>query len=370
MERIISRIRAVIGYDKYIREHDSSNQPRGTLIWVVMFVAAFFALSVVNAIQGAWVMLIFTLSGAIGISVGMLLTAFTGCAEWVRYITLAFCSALFTVFIFIGGNDGFAALWLILVPFISMIVIDMRAGFCISAYFALLLIALFWTPLRSFLLYDYGANFLIRFPLLYLSSLAFALYITVVLKRHQYSQLVRQSELFYEKDFDKMTGVLNRSRFEELSADTFRRYNTIGVLFFDVNFLKLTNDNYGHQLGDILLIRTAESLQNVADEHSYIFRIGGDEFVVVLPNCSEKSCNDYIALWKRRLEEICTCDRKLHYSVAYGYSFGKPGYDLDEVIREADSAMYEHKEEIKNADRPDFYKKLLAQREDGDLDLF
>ena len=76
-------------------------------------------------------------------------------------------SAIFSWYAVVGGNEGFAILWILLVPGISMLGFGFHEGIIISLYFACFLFALFYTPLRQYTRYDYGDIFMLRFPILY-----------------------------------------------------------------------------------------------------------------------------------------------------------------------------------------------------------
>lgn len=76
-------------------------------------------------------------------------------------------SAIFSWYAVVGGNEGFAILWILLVPSVSMLAFGFREGIIVSLYFGCFLFALFYTPLKKYTLYDYGDIFMFRFPILY-----------------------------------------------------------------------------------------------------------------------------------------------------------------------------------------------------------
>lgn len=76
-------------------------------------------------------------------------------------------AVIFSWYAVVGGNDGFAILWILLVPSVSLLAFGFREGIFLSVYFALFLAALFYTPLRRYVQYDYGEIFMFRFPILY-----------------------------------------------------------------------------------------------------------------------------------------------------------------------------------------------------------
>lgn len=95
---------------------------------------------------------------------------------------------------------------------------------------------------------------------------------------------------------DSLTGIYNRACFEEKKEELNRKeYLPIGVIMGDVNGLKVINDTFGHLEGDRLLKSMTDVLKKVTSKEDYIFRWGGDEFVILIPNCNERKCEDTIS---------------------------------------------------------------------------
>lgn len=132
---------------------------------------------------------------------------------------------------------------------------------------------------------------------------------------------------------DALTGVGNRYAFhnyvEKLEPD-----RTYMFLFGDINGLKRENDTHGHKAGDQLILRTARTL---GQEPGQVFRMGGDEFVLITPVSGRAEAESLVA----RIREKC---RKAQVSMAMGYSLGRaPITDLDAILSEADHRMYQDK---------------------------
>lgn len=145
---------------------------------------------------------------------------------------------------------------------------------------------------------------------------------------------------------DSMTGLGNRAAFEqELKKE--KASEKLTCILFDSNNLKEINDNYGHQEGDQVIIEIAECLRRVFGSSGGCFRIGGDEFVVLLKDRSETEVRKKLA----ELEElICekNRDRRVPFGIASGYAMGQGrDVDLSELFGEADKKMYENKKQMK-----------------------
>jgi len=148
---------------------------------------------------------------------------------------------------------------------------------------------------------------------------------------------------------DDLTSLYNRRAFLALAGQQLRvaRRNAQGlVLFFaDVDYLKEINDTYGHQEGDLALIRTAGALEQTFRNSDVIARLGGDEFAVL---ALEASCEDREVIL-RRLENSLkgpnADESRYQLSLRVGMSRFDPKHpvSLGKLIANADEAMYEEK---------------------------
>lgn len=151
--------------------------------------------------------------------------------------------------------------------------------------------------------------------------------------------------LRYLGTHDVMTGLYNRTFFE----DTLRelepeRRDPISVIVADLNGLKQVNDTLGHQAGDELIRRAAEVLRASGEPEDMVARIGGDEFVLLMPSVSEKECEKRI----KHIHSLIELNNKYYdhapkLSIALGSATSEPGIYLEKVISMADDAMYKTK---------------------------
>src|SRR6056297_651523 len=156
----------------------------------------------------------------------------------------------------------------------------------------------------------------------------------------------KQKEIEYLSFHDHHTGLYNRRYME----DSIKRLDTdrnipFSIISADINGLKLTNDAYGHEMGDKLIVTVAEMLKKSCREEDILCRIGGDEFVILLPNVSKKKVDEIIERIKEE-EKNAKLD-PLIVSLALGYSTkDKEEKNIFEVYKEADGKMY--KDKLKN----------------------
>ena len=142
-------------------------------------------------------------------------------------------------------------------------------------------------------------------------------------------------------EIDGMTGLYNRSKYLDVTSGSYKKEEQVAVIFWDINFLKKINDTIGHEAGDKLIISVAESIRNVTSDDDCGYRIGGDEFILIMRGGTEKSVRRKIQEWEKVLENM---QKSVEFplSVSCGYAFGK-GEDLENVINTADQMMYENK---------------------------
>jgi diguanylate cyclase (GGDEF)-like protein/PAS domain S-box-containing protein len=152
-----------------------------------------------------------------------------------------------------------------------------------------------------------------------------------------------EAKVLYMSRHDVLTGLHNRAYFEEWKIKYDREaYYPISVIFVDLNGLKLKNDVFGHAVGDENLKAVARVLKRVSREEDAIARIGGDEFVCLLPNTSAEQAR----IFMESIREGLAGEASDGFSI--GLSMGvdtklKPAQDLSQVIKNAENEMYREK---------------------------
>ena len=159
---------------------------------------------------------------------------------------------------------------------------------------------------------------------------------------------------------DPLTGLYNRRFAEErLVAEVARaqRQRTpLCVLLLDLNGFKGVNDNFGHPAGDSLLCALAANLQATVRAEDVVARIGGDEFLIVLPNCAPESVPAFLARIPRT--EILANGGRVKCLYAAGWAALQPRDSAQALIERADVHLYETK--AKYHDGVDLRKKRSA----------
>ncbi len=146
---------------------------------------------------------------------------------------------------------------------------------------------------------------------------------------------------------DVMTDMGNRAAFVE-AQKSLPISVPVGFVVLDINDLKYTNDVYGHQAGDEMIRSAAACISGVFCEDCACYRIGGDEFVVIVQNASAGRMNQFLQeLDARLLQTQSEQERPWKLRVAYGYAIHQGGDRPDALFKQADDEMYECKRRMK-----------------------
>ena len=156
---------------------------------------------------------------------------------------------------------------------------------------------------------------------------------------------------------DLLTNALNRNAFMDVLSQ-FRpgQYASAGIIYIDINGMKEINDFYGHHQGDKILITTVAKVFNLFKPDE-LFRIGGDEFVIITYDLTETDFYEKFNL----LRNIFCEKTNLPFSIATGSCWVKSPSDLNSLLQQADSAMYTDKKKF-------YYGKEKTSRYRHNLD--
>lgn len=162
------------------------------------------------------------------------------------------------------------------------------------------------------------------------------------------TRLVEEREkIIYSSEHDQLTGLYNKGKYLSLLKDTFPNLDSIGLFNFDVNNLKKINDSQGHEAGDKLIIKAADSIRAVTNSKVLGFRMGGDEFLMVACNVTETEVNNIKYSWEEELKRLNTLNDGIDCVIAVGVAYGEKPYDFSELSKKADELMYEDKKKKK-----------------------
>lgn len=169
-----------------------------------------------------------------------------------------------------------------------------------------------------------------------------------------YELLQLREQLEVRVTHDAMTGLLNRSTvilsLERELARAERENQRVAALLLDLDHFKQVNDHYGHHAGDMAIAFAATCMEQCVRAHDYIGRYGGEEFLIVVPDCDEMMAYDIAERIRARMdEEVVSFDgRKIRVTATIGLALSHPGEASESLLRRADAALYTGKERGRN----------------------
>lgn len=160
-------------------------------------------------------------------------------------------------------------------------------------------------------------------------------------------QIQEEEELSDEVYHDELTGLYNRSYAQNILSDLLEKHRMFSLCFVDLDGLKLVNDKLGHSIGDKYILEISQQLLQLMNDQRHVFRIGGDEFLLILEDLSVLDA-------ETQLEDINhqLANRHSAYdmSISYGVVYSNDHMSRDALIAAADERMYQHKK-MKNMQR-------------------
>lgn len=161
-------------------------------------------------------------------------------------------------------------------------------------------------------------------------------------------KIIAEKQLSHYVYYDVLTGLSNRKMMTETLEKLLKdKTEHFAILFIDLDGFKHINDNFSHQVGDEILKSVAANLKNILGNQNTISRIGGDEFIIILENLKHKSYASDMAkkIQKNLKKPFIYNNEHLIVGASIGISiFPEHGETSDILIRKADIAMYEVKE--------------------------
>lgn len=161
-------------------------------------------------------------------------------------------------------------------------------------------------------------------------------------------------ELRREVFRDQLTGIGNR-RFTDITLENNERTlqestGSFGILFVDIDLFKSFNDNWGHAAGDQVLYMVAQTLANGLRALDVACRWGGEEFVIILPNISEKSLHEVAERLRMLVEKswLSFEGRQLTVTASFGGAISREDESAESVVARADQQVYVSKEAGRN----------------------
>lgn len=158
----------------------------------------------------------------------------------------------------------------------------------------------------------------------------------------------RISTLKQESSTDELTGLMNRRSMNQIIQKWQQEQMSYSVIMLDIDHFKTINDTFGHQIGDEMLRFLATKMQTYTRPIDVCCRYGGEEFIILLPNTSEKDAFVIAEMLRKHLEQtISPCNQTITISGGVAV-YPEHGSSMEEVIQTADKLLYFAKQTGRN----------------------
>ena len=256
-------------------------------------------------------------------------------------VLVLLAGSVLSAFIITGGNQGFACLWVLIVPLVAVFLLGVIPGTILSLYFMIFILVMFYTPLNAMIADKYTTAHMQRFPILYACDMALSLLTS--LKREFFYRKLKENSFY-----DELTGIYNRNFcMNQIEKAEIINGNNLTVIRIDVNGLKKVNDTLGHEGGDELLTGLANLCRKVFGDKAGLFRMGGDEFSIMIDKPAEAVEEDIRKLCQERDKWRGRLNKKLEFAIGYAAREEFPDFGPEELMKKAEARMYR--------DKADFY---------------
>ena len=180
-----------------------------------------------------------------------------------------------------------------------------------------------------------------------------------IIRRRQEKRLKELNNILAKKAYeDSLTSIPNRrAAFKHLNSDLNRIHrdnNSAALAIIDIDLFKEVNDTFGHQVGDEILIKVAESLHANKRDYDFLARFGGEEFLLWLPNSDKETAKVVCERIRTQIEQLTLCDKTITISIGVT-CYNANSLDsiiakqkIDSLISEADNALYQAKANGRN----------------------
>ncbi|KZN14223.1 GGDEF domain-containing protein [Marinomonas sp. TW1] len=267
---------------------------------------------------------------------------------WHRHVfIITLCCTAILAFAFADLRAG-SIYWLILLPAIFCLLGGAKAGLCytILASFPAIFIIYYRSDTDSFIQYRSILNFVLAYFMIYGVCYLYEL------QQTQNNQLL--AKMAFE---DPLTGAKNRHAlklfFDHFNRETQNLYIdtewATRLLVVDIDFFKTVNDECGHEVGDQVLIELSELLQFYADKDN-VYRIGGEEFLIILKDASATQAYDFAENIRARVEHSVfrASQHQIKITVSIGIAKLQQGHSFRKFLKAADKNLYSAKHKGRN----------------------
>ena len=151
-------------------------------------------------------------------------------------------------------------------------------------------------------------------------------------------------------EYDSLTGIFNRGHFVQVANNALKYCQSaeqdLSLIMFDLDHFKKINDTFGHACGDWALQKAVEVCKDIGRQNDIFARLGGEEFCILLNSCDSKVAFERAEACRKAIAAINTADSGFDFTITASFGVtdaNTSGYDLEQLLADADSAAYSSK---------------------------
>ena len=267
---------------------------------------------------------------------------------------IALITVLFTYLAIYAVEDGSAIIWLFAYPPIIFYISESRVGVlaCSGGFAAVILL---FSPLGDLLFEPPHST---SFRITMVAVLGFEMVTCYILdqsrRRSKLGLLKLAAEFEYAAKHDALTGLANRREALEQLDIEYQRYlrnaRPFSALLMDIDLFKSVNDNYGHHVGDELIILVARTLREQCRKVDTLARWGGEEYLVLLPETTTEEAMSSANRIRKAFaaKSVGTEQGRVQATISVGVASIRGSESIDRLLQRADEALYRAKSEGRN----------------------
>ncbi len=238
-------------------------------------------------------------------------------------------------------GDGLFVIWLPLVVMYTFAVLKKRMAMTLSVFLLVITMTPVWIYFERFS--SHALAFFIQLTIATFSYIVILIYAMKMIQKEAEMEAMKK-QLY----IDPLTHIGNRYQMDEWLAHFFERapQSTFSIIFFDIDYFKDINDQYGHLVGDQVLQEIVICIQQEIGENQFFGRWGGEEFIVVTEASKKEAFK--IAEQLRKAIEQYSFTEVGHVTASFGVMAYEEGDTIDSLLKRVDDKLYESKRQGRN----------------------
>jgi diguanylate cyclase (GGDEF)-like protein len=265
---------------------------------------------------------------------------------------------LFIAFAYTNESTDFGLIWTIFFPIFAIKLMGHKKGMLLSGLFYLILLSIAYYEIGIWNNGEWNIRAFLRLSLAS-AVLTFIIYAYELILQHADAELLKihEKEAVYLNELhklsvtDTLTGLYNRRRMNEVLqehvANAARYQDFFALILFDIDNFKHINDDFGHNVGDKVLVILTSATKNLLRKTDYFCRWGGEEFLILLPKTGIEEAAEIAEKLRQEIEST-TYPHHDKVTCSFGVAQYSETPEIENIINQADNALYQAKTTGKN----------------------